>query len=823
MAVEVGTLVVELEARVAKLESGMKRGARSISRFEKRAKRAFKGITRSFLRLGTKFLGITALIAAAAGAFSFVAFIKGSIDAAAAVDGFEIRLRVLIGSTQGAADTLAALTERARKVAPQLRDIIEAAATLGTVALGSGEKIEKLTDTALNISAVTGLTLTQTAQNLQRALSAGLGAADLFRERGVRALVEALTGASNLIEAPFDVVEEKINEVFGPGGIFGEAANQFAATLPGAISRTQDALFNLRAAFGEAITPALLATLNEFVIKGIDKLSKLVRDNDQALSDLARRGIKAAGLGFIALAEVLVDIIEFTAKAVIEIKKLNLFLLKQKRIGTEVRAALAPGGEIQAGTVTVKIPSAAEQELNELNVQIAKMEEEIKLKIEVDLPKFEASMARVRGLLREASDSVQGFGKETEAAAAASNAAAKAELAKLEALLASATPGFDPRILRETQTAMRQLDTLLNRAATSAAKGTSEFEAQRIALDQEAVKIDTLVTKASQVLVQAQKRVTVQERLLALMTNEEEIQKGEVKLRALQIDHETALAGKANVLLRAEERRAQIADERQASLDDEVTAGRALSLLLRDFPAIVAEIATHDKKRADEMQRQLDIIILQNPELAKQLKLVGELVEEAVDLNEEFADKAAEEVAETLASGITSALQTVFDNLRDPAAEWADFFADISASLLDSAINSVLNDLEDALTKLFKEMDLGGGVAAGILGGLGLAVGFIAGAMKDTVVQTSADIADSVVDDVQKVRGIVAGPTQIGIAEVGETIEASFVETNAILRFSNELLERILIAAGGSGAGLTAANVTSTTETALGATGPSLV
>ena len=70
----------------------------------------------------------------------------------------------------------------------------------------------------------------------------------------------------------------------------------------------------------------------------------------------------------------------------------------------------------------------------------------------------------------------------------------------------------------------------------------------------------------------------------------------------------------------------------------------------------------------------------------------------------------------------------------------------------------------------------------------------------------------SAVTSTQAVRGIVAGPTQVAVAEIGRTIQDAFVETNLILRRmltvlvdSRTLLAGGVIAAagatGGGGAG----------------------
>ena len=51
------------------------------------------------------------------------------------------------------------------------------------------EDLNRVLSITGNVAAVTGLDFETTASQIQRAFSGGIGAADLFRERGVRALL----------------------------------------------------------------------------------------------------------------------------------------------------------------------------------------------------------------------------------------------------------------------------------------------------------------------------------------------------------------------------------------------------------------------------------------------------------------------------------------------------------------------------------------------------------------------------------------------------------------------------------------------------------
>ena len=64
-----------------------------------------------------------------------------------------------------------------------------------------------------NVAAVTGLDFRTTAEQIQRSFSAGIGAADLFREKGVRNMLGFKAGATVSIEETIQRFEEYLVKV----------------------------------------------------------------------------------------------------------------------------------------------------------------------------------------------------------------------------------------------------------------------------------------------------------------------------------------------------------------------------------------------------------------------------------------------------------------------------------------------------------------------------------------------------------------------------------------------------------------------------------
>jgi hypothetical protein len=815
-ATEVARLVVELEARVTKLESGMGKATRSVTNFERRATSSFGRVGSAFRHLALRFTGITALIASAAGTFSAVQFVKGSIEAAAAVDTFEVRLRNLVGSGERTKKLFADLREFASKIAPTLRDTIEAAAVLGTVAPGAPERIMELTKAAANIAAVTGLTMEQASQNLQRLASQGIGAADLFRERGVRAIIEAMTGIPNLLEK---TVEEQLalaEQVFGPGGVFGLTAEQFSQTLPGAMSNTVDALFNLQSAFGEAISPAIIAILKEVIIPAFGDLEKLIKGNEVAIRDYAMRGLKTGILGLVELGRALLEVVRLITEANSLLKSSReLFAKGQVKVAeanlkvNEFLGPLVPEGVVEQNRADLE---AWRGVLGDMQGDAAKAEAEV--------ARLDTALAGMGKALDIIEGKAANLGDETAAAAAAAAAEAEEFGRMQEEKLAAAQRGLDPRLMQDIEAATARTVTLLENSAIAAAKGRSEFEGRRLEIDKENRKLQENLAIIVQEIAVFEKRVAKAREAVAAAKNARDQELANITLQVSLNTLAQARAKNAELIAADEQRITDNARER-AQLDrDEAASKKTIRQYITDIKTLSGEIAKYDTVRSEELNDQLSVILNSGKALEEQKNSLRELFETAGKDLPKVREEFLKPIGEDLSAGLTDAVSGVFQNLRDPAKDFAEYLADISSSLLDSAISSTMDSLQDKLKEIFESMELSKGMETTILGAAGIAIGLISGAFRDTEIETSADKVASAITNVQQVRGVVAGPTQIGIAQVGETIENAFVETNFILRHGTDVLERILAAVGGRAPGI--AQVATSTETALGATGPSL-
>ena len=178
--------------------------------------------------------------------------VKGFVDVGKEVESLQLRFKFLFGSAEEGAKAFDVLNEFAARVPFSLGEIAAASGNLAVVSKDAIALNKNLELTA-NIAAVAGLDFRTAGEQLQRAFSGGAAAADLFRERGVTALLGFQQGATISIEQTI----EKFNELFGPGGRFGDAAGEMANTFTGTLSMISDSFRK----FQEAVVKSFFGEL----------------------------------------------------------------------------------------------------------------------------------------------------------------------------------------------------------------------------------------------------------------------------------------------------------------------------------------------------------------------------------------------------------------------------------------------------------------------------------------------------------------------------------------------------------------------------------
>ena len=150
-----------------------------------------KGFEQTRRRATAVRLAIVALAAVGVGRLA-----KSFVDAASEVENYALRLEIMLGDQREANRLFEELRVFAGEVPFQLREIIGTSTQLATVIKTGVDDILLWTRITADLAATAGLSMEQAGEQMARALSAGIGSADLFRERGVSAFLGFQQGVS---------------------------------------------------------------------------------------------------------------------------------------------------------------------------------------------------------------------------------------------------------------------------------------------------------------------------------------------------------------------------------------------------------------------------------------------------------------------------------------------------------------------------------------------------------------------------------------------------------------------------------------------------
>lgn len=202
-----------------------------------------RGVNTATNSLSSGFGRLQTLIVGAAAAFGGLKVAQGFLDTARQLENLGIQLKFITGSAEEGAKALDIVKTAAANSAFQLAEMAQASPLLLTVADSTDELNELLAITG-DIAVASGLSFVETAGQLQRAFSGGIASADLFRERGVKALL----GFQEGVRFTAEETKEKIMSAFEDGSLsIAGAASDMAQSFDGAISMLQDGLFQFQA------------------------------------------------------------------------------------------------------------------------------------------------------------------------------------------------------------------------------------------------------------------------------------------------------------------------------------------------------------------------------------------------------------------------------------------------------------------------------------------------------------------------------------------------------------------------------------------------
>ena len=751
--------IVEIIVR----ERGAKATSKSIKSVGRTAKTAAKAMA-----------GLLALLVAMAGVKGFLGVAKGAIETSAAFEAYGVRLGALLGSQTEANKALENFTELASKTPFAVSQIVEGAAALGAVTIGNREKLERLTQTTANLSAVTGLSFQEAAGNLQRSLSAGIAAADLFRDRGVKNLIESIAGIPDATKLSAKELEEAFQTAFGEGGVFGNAAENLSKTLGGALSNIADASTNLQKALGDTFAGPTINAIRDNLLPFLNELQSIVENNEEAFQSFARDGL-----------EVTIQVFALMVKAAIQtINVLN----KLRGIGDVFQGIL---GEAQL--------SDAQKNLESVRGHIERVQEQ------AETP----ARAELLELLEARADEASGKIKRLQVTL--DDVAESHHLARAEA----------DKFTTSLDALSTQADAILNKSFTLKAEKPEIDAGVDLPVGTKTAAEIEIQSNAVQDLTELTTELRNQERARLEPLNQQLHELGlqvQELVKAGTLAEDLAGTAEGIAILQAE-----IAD-----VEATKTAEAARQVTLhQEIARLVAEAAAVSPQLANEIQRAADAAVAAGGGLEKVNDELESVVDDAKpDIKDAKAD--ALQLADTLGDAVDQRLGAALKGaVTGEGFDAMELLADVGADFMSDAMEDAFEDLKGAATdifgKLFSGIGIGGALGNAIAGGVGAALAIIPGALADTETEVTNSLVQSAADATQAEaqRGVIAGPTSIPIFQVGSGLEAAMGETESLLASGNatreEILEAILASAGISlgGLGESAGDLLSNTSAGL--------
>ena len=200
--------------------------------------------------------------------------VRNLVNTGKEVENLRTRLKFLLKNTNEGAKAFENMSEFASRVPFSLEEISRGSGILATVT-DNADDLQNMLEITGNVAAVTGLDFRTAAEQIQRSFSAGIGAADLFREKGVRNMLGFKAGATVSIEETVQAFER----VFGSGGRFGKATDELAQTLEGTLSMLGDKVFAFKKTLLDAGFFAQLkrqfGDLDKFLVKNSDSIERI--------------------------------------------------------------------------------------------------------------------------------------------------------------------------------------------------------------------------------------------------------------------------------------------------------------------------------------------------------------------------------------------------------------------------------------------------------------------------------------------------------------------------------------------------------------------
>lgn len=182
-------LDISIILKAEKAAKEMKAFADSMKRNSNRAAKSVTAINNRLTRMRKNLLSMRTLMAGGIGVVAVKKLSDSFIEANDTAEKLQITLNSLLGSQEEGARLFEEMAKFAAKVPFEFEAIMKSATVLAGVLEGGVDEITNTIPLIADLAAAFGLTMEETTGQVQKMFSAGAGAADLFREKGILAML----------------------------------------------------------------------------------------------------------------------------------------------------------------------------------------------------------------------------------------------------------------------------------------------------------------------------------------------------------------------------------------------------------------------------------------------------------------------------------------------------------------------------------------------------------------------------------------------------------------------------------------------------------
>jgi phage tail tape-measure protein len=217
---------------IIRLKDKASRGIKTMARGLGAVRGRISKLTKSFTGLKAAIAGVGAGLLA-----------RSFVQAADTAEQYRVRLNVLLGSTKEGNRAFKEMAEYASGVSYSYEEIMGAATTLAGVMEGGVDEIKKWMPMIADLAAVAGVSVQEATSQIVRMYSAGAGAADLFRDRGILAMLGFQAKTAYTAKQTRDMLTKAFED---PQSKFRGVSEDLAKTWSGMLSMMGDRWFQFR-------------------------------------------------------------------------------------------------------------------------------------------------------------------------------------------------------------------------------------------------------------------------------------------------------------------------------------------------------------------------------------------------------------------------------------------------------------------------------------------------------------------------------------------------------------------------------------------------